>query len=461
MAALLTIAAAAGDASASDKIAVAALCACRGSCKRKACARVSNQLCYSKRKGEDAPAQVQICPEQPLPGYGFCRACKCEHDGCDRGRAKGHVPSGRWCFGHGKTMLLGRGQYANAYGLHTYGRGWDEPLRLTARLAFLFADMPPQDLTAVQDVCVALRRDRRPLKGDLVVMLLAGALKWPLAIDALWSEVRQWQREREPTAADIMGAAIRAIEACDSMSLATMHAEISVTGRAAATSGPAWLGRRLCLLTDADASSEHAASSQLAASRQRTASSKHRASSKRTASSRSAAGSQRAAANQSSIRQVRLGKRGRAYNVTPHTGLAYCQHLVDTAMGLELQWPASSDARVACDFARAIVDFVCEGLQIPKNEDDPKYSAVGIARKMILSATADVPHAFDECSMHEIMGWTADEGGNLKCLEGLGGREVRELFGMPPAMVACWACYLAAGCSQDALKSCGGRRTSS
>ena len=60
--------------------------------------------------------------------------------------------------------------------------------------------------------------------------------------------------------------------------------------------------------------------------------------------------------------------------------------------------------------------------------------------------------AFDGCQMEDILKWSADLGSHCDVIRSMSGREVREAFGLQPAMVPCWTCYL--GCrSKEALKA--------
>ena len=81
----------------------------------------------------------------------FCLGCKCEVTDCDKVRDKSHTISGRWCFGHGRTLVSDRKRYANGGGQQFYGSLWGTELRLTARLAFLLRDMMPQGMAAAFD----------------------------------------------------------------------------------------------------------------------------------------------------------------------------------------------------------------------------------------------------------------------------------------------------------------------
>ena len=84
--------------------------------------------------------------------------------------------------------------------------------------------------------------------------------------------------------------------------------------------------------------------------------------------------------------------------------------------------------------------------------DKGDYSALGVARKLILFVSDSMPDAFDKCQMEDILKWSADEGAHCDVLKSLSGRAVREAFNMQPVMVPCWTYYLGY-CHSDALKA--------
>ena len=115
-------------------------------------------------------------------------------------------------------------------------------------------------------------------------------------------------------------------------------------------------------------------------------------------------------------------------------------------------WPDTNEPMVVETFADALVNCVHAGLNISREGGKNAYSAVGIARKVLLFANEMNPNMFDRCSMKKISTWTADEAGHVQVLEQLNGVQVREAFGMPPIMISCWTCYLGC-CHNDASKA--------
>ena len=104
-------------------------------------------------------------------------------------------------------------------------------------------------------------------------------------------------------------------------------------------------------------------------------------------------------------------------------------------------------------FANAIVDCVHTGLNIAKDEEGQgAYSALEVARKLLLFVSDSMPDAFDKCKMEDILSWTADEGGHVDALKSLRGHEVRKTFGLQPVMISCWTSYLGC-CHGVALKA--------
>jgi hypothetical protein len=257
-------------------------------------------------------------------------------------------------------LIYSKQKYPNAFGQQTYKASWSQEVRLTARLGFLLVDMAPQDIVACRDFCqkfCSVRPNNKMMWGDIVWMLLTGALKWPTAIDALREEARQHLSE-EPTADIIVSFLSKAILACDGQPMAKRHSEISVTGRTAAVSGPTWLGRQLGFLqADADGPEPHQAK-------------KRRG---------DAASSQEARSGQI----VMLGRKQRPYRMfaSPGNVLKSCEHLIQAAAKFDLQWPASNEPEVVKAFANAVVDITCQGFQITKPDS---YSIAGIARKILL-----------------------------------------------------------------------------
>ena len=397
-------------------------------------------------KAKKEAKRYQVCNMQPVPGKKFCSACKCEVVDCEKGRDKTHVESGRFCYSH-RTLVTKGTKYANAFGQQVYGRSWDEELRLTARLAFLFNCMNPQDVSSFLQFARRLCNIRggKLTKEDVVWMILAGALKWPHAVEAFWENVFPLL-DGKPTAEGICRCAVAAIRACDGKPCSEMHAEISVTGRAAATSGPKWLGEKLQLIHDIDSEQpvEENLPGKRAASRQ-----------PEEMPQKKVKISKHAASSQSPMEQtVTLGKKGRSCKLLarPSDALVACQRVIDVVEGADTEWPDSNDAIVIAKFATVVVESVHTALNIKDHVDKGAYSALGVARKIILFVSDSMPDAFDKCQMEDILKWTADEGGHCEPLKSLSGRAAREAFGLQPVMIPCWTCYLGS-CHSAALKA--------
>ena len=361
-----------------------------------------------------------------MPGYRFCIACKCEIKGCDKGRDKSHAPSGRWCWSH-RHLLSGRGMYANEHGQHAYGQSWPTELRLTARLAFLFQQMRPLDLVAFMRFARQLWqfRQRKFTKDDLIWLICASALKWPLAVYAFWDVVFP-RLSLKPDAETVRSCVTSAIRACDAQTLSDMHAEISVTGRAAVVSGPKWLGGKLGIL-QAESALRLTASEQV-----------HVRLTKKT---------------QQQPQTVQLGKKRKTFLLAGAAGaVTACQHLIDCIQCSNIEWPDSNEPTTVATFADALVDCVHQGLNIARDKGKNAYSAVGVARKVLMFASELMPDIFDKCGMKNILMWTADEGAHVDVLKPMRGGAVREAFGLQPVMISCWTCYLAC-CTDMALRA--------
>ena len=310
------------------------------------------------------------------------------------------------------------------HGQFIYDSSWGPELRLTARLAFLFDKMPPQDLVAFLQFAKKLWkfREGRFAKDDMVWLVCAGAIKWPLAVDALWDYLMRRSASStlagEIDAETIWSGARTAIRGCDAAALPEMHAEISVTGRTAAHSGPKWLGEKLRIIEVAAQTSK---------------------------------------VNASEMETVRLGKRSipcgmrTAYSQN-HESRAACQDLLDSIRNADIVWPDSNDPAAVIPFAEAVVECIHRGLHITKAGNKNAYSATGIARKVFLFAAEMTPNMFDGCDMAKLMRWNSDEGGYMDVLKGKSVQQVREAFGMQPFMIACWTCYLGR-CNEAAIKA--------
>lgn len=109
----------------------------------------------------------------------------------------------------------------------------------------------------------------------------------------------------------------------------------------------------------------------------------------------------------------------------------------------EIAWPDSNEPTSVRTFADALVRCVQEGLQIAKEHEDRRsYSAVSIARKVLVFSSELIPDIFDKCHMTDILKWTADEAGHLDVLKVMRGLAVREAFGLQPVMIAVWTLSL-------------------
>ena len=360
---------------------------------------------------------------EPLPGKSYCFFCKCEVEDCDKGRNKQYCPSARFCFGHHRTLVTSGDKYANAFGQQQYDPSWNEELRLTARLAFLLNRVPPQDLSSFLDfarrICIVRKGELE--KSDIVWMILASALKWPHAVEVFWENMSSLL-DAKPTADTVCRCVAAAIRSCDGKEFKEMHAEISVTGRAAAVSGPKWLGNKLGLLH-----TPNAASSQ----------------------------KKKCAEEQRGFQPpqtVALGRKQRQWRLLakPLDARQGCQHVIDVVEHADIVWPDTNDRTVMTRFAENVIKCVRSALHIGRDEDKALYSAVGVARKIILYVTDFVPDAFDKCRMEVVMDWTCDQGGHAGALKHLSGRQVRTAFGLQPVMVPCWTCFFGA-CNGDAL----------
>ena len=138
---------------------------------------------------------------------------------------------------------------------------------------------------------------------------------------------------------------------------------------------------------------------------------------------------------------VTLGKKRRSYKLLakPSDALAACQHLIDAVESADIVWPGSNDCTVMTTFANAIVDCVHTGLNIAKDEEGQgAYSALEVARKLLLFVSDSMPDAFDRCKMDDTLSWTADEGGHADALKSLRGHEVPKTFGLQPVTISCW-----------------------
>ena len=391
----------------------ACLCACRGLCRRASCVKACNAAAYWKKKNPRCERRkIQICDQPHLQFFRFCFACKCEVTDCDRTRDKSHILSGRWCYIHGNAFVSDRKRYPNASGQQLYGSRWSSHLRLTARLAFLLQDMIPQDMTAAFDFCKKLRiirRDQPMRKEDLMWMVLASALEWPVAIDALWDAVAQ-KLHAEPTAEDVRDCVQKAI---DASSVIEMHAEISATGRAA---GPAWVGLHLGF---AETEAETEKTEDTSRRRQRT----------------KASGQPNTAGN-----TIQFGKTVRLL-ARPDVLLTHCGRMVYEAMRVDLEWPGSSEPGVVRAFAKRVVEFVGQGFQITRETAQDSCDVSTVVRKVLLVASEFVPAVFDQCSMSDIVKWTHDEGSYADPLMSMDGAELRRRFGMQPLMIGFWTSH--------------------
>ena len=149
---------------------------------------------------------------------------------------------------------------------------------------------------------------------------------------------------------------------------------------------------------------------------------------------------------------VALGRKQRQWRLLakPLDARQGCQHVIDVVEHADIVWPDTNDRTVMTRFAENVIKCVRSALHIGRDEDKALYSAVGVARKIILYVTDFVPDAFDKCRMEVVMDWTCDQGGHAGALKHLSGRQVRTAFGLQPVMVPCWTCFLGA-CHGDAL----------
>ncbi len=125
-------------------------CTCRGNCGSRLCKRAQNRVL--RRKPSSESNKTWICGSPASPGFAFCELCKCELTGCPNARNNSHGQM-RWCSAHAKELACPpRHSYANRHGLHKFGQGWSDVLRLLARWAFLLELVAPDDLGALLEL---------------------------------------------------------------------------------------------------------------------------------------------------------------------------------------------------------------------------------------------------------------------------------------------------------------------
>ena len=147
-----------------------------------------------------------------------------------------------------------------------------------------------------------------------------------------------------------------------------------------------------------------------------------------------------------------LGRKQRQWRLMakPLDARQACQRVIDAVEHVDIVWPDTNDCTVMARFAENVSDCVHSALDIGRDEDKGRYSAVGVARKIILYVSDFMPDAFDKCRMEVLLNWTADQGGHAVALKPLSGHQVRTAFGVEPLMVPCWTCFLGS-CHSDAL----------
>ena len=86
---------------------------------------------------------------------------------------------------------------------------------------------------------------------------------------------------------------------------------------------------------------------------------------------------------------VVLGKQGHSCKLLarPSDALRACQQVIDAVEGAAIVWPDSNDAIVIAKFATVVIESVHKGLNIARGVDKGGYSALGVARKLILLAS--------------------------------------------------------------------------
>ena len=108
--------------------------------------------------------------------------------------------------------------------------------------------------------------------------------------------------------------------------------------------------------------------------------------------------------------------------------------MIDVVEHADIVWPDTNDRTVMTRFAENVIKCVRSALHIGRDEDKALYSAVGVARKIILYVSDFMPNAFDKCRMEVLLNWTADQGGHAIALKPLSGHQVRTAFGVQPVI---------------------------
>ena len=119
--------------------------------------------------------------------------------------------------------------------------------------------------------------------------------------------------------------------------------------------------------------------------------------------------------------------------------------------------PTGATANECHVFGETVTQAVREGLKVVA-KDTKGYSYKTVGRKVMavilrLSASGDDERGrsladcddgsvWDSLRMDELMKWIPDEEDHLKPLEKLTCAEARQLFGMSPMWISCFACYI-------------------
>ena len=178
------------------------------------------------------------CFGRPLRGFELCSRCKCGVAECSR-KTQGRTRfcNSKLCPGSAWVQEAARhpNRYVTPYGVQEFGQDWNPALRATARLGWLLPDAAPLDYVAFQQLAGVVVVDGRLSPGGLVALFISHCLKWPPAVMAYSTSLRELAQPF--TAENLVRAWLDAIQAVDGKPLKDMHKGMSSTGRMHAQTG--------------------------------------------------------------------------------------------------------------------------------------------------------------------------------------------------------------------------------
>lgn len=371
--------------------------------------------------------EIQICVNKPLPGFEYCRWCKCELEDCTRPR---HYSIGRrWCKLDRRFLEVGP-QYVNQYGDHRFEKGWSVDLRLAAKLGFALMHILPADVVEFLfffDVAMQVVPGESIRPEDLILLLLASTMKWPpvlrhllkflagepafaasspaavtassLAGAGVSDNANLVQRKVEYTSSPekIHEIVLAMVSYSDGQGFDDMHDDLMTKGQVGSSTGLVFLGKKLGCLC-------------------------------------------RASGSKSKGQQVALGRTQTSYLIcNSASSQESCEHLRTTAKEFSgrLQWPASgADVEGFCD---GVVQFVQKAFNYQK----PEYEVKTVARKIIAGGIQRFGSScMDAFTMEKIVTWAPDQKHFVDSIKHWHGIDVRQRFGFDPFWLSCWLCIL-------------------